>query len=86
MSLSEGGGEPSIHPFHPLRALARGFLAGRALGDAEHPGCALSISSSSGVRGRLDDAREREEDTEGSGVVIGLGGLIGGGGVTDTER
>jgi hypothetical protein len=57
MSLSEGTGEPSIHPFHPFLCAMR-FFRGLGGGVVWFDSNFIMSSSSSGVRGRLDDVRE----------------------------
>jgi len=102
MSLSEGAGEPSTHPFHPFLCATRFFrfflffFLGRSVS---------SISSSSaGVRGLLEDVRDVEaeierprcgllEDLRDVEVELDVGvsdgrraGKYPGGGVTEIER
>lgn len=91
MSFSDGGGEPSTQPFQPFLAACRFFLGGFATGS----GCgdivptlrprSVRVSPSSGVRGLLEEAVDVAEDKEGSGVLGGDEGGIGGG-VTELER
>ena len=81
ISFSDGSGEPSTQPFHPF--LAATLFFGGCLGFGEASGNKNS-SSSSGVKGRLEDVREVEEEMEGPGVEMGDDGK--GGGVTDTDR
>ena len=91
MSFSDGGGEPSTHPFHPFFTATRRFRGCLGVeGGGEPIACAVSIGSkSSGVLGRLDDVREVLDESEGPGVDAGVDGVrIGndGGGVTDNDR
>lgn len=91
MSFSDGGGEPSTQPFQPFLAACRFFLGGLATWS----GCgdmvptlrprSVKLSPSSGVWGLFDDAVEVAEEREGSGVLGGDEGGIGGG-VTELER
>lgn len=100
MSLSEGVGEPSTHPFHPFLCATRFFRFFFFLGRS-----VSSISSSSaGVRGLLEDVRDVETEIERPrrGLLEGLwdvedeldvgvsdgrrAGKYPGGGVTETER
>lgn len=85
MSFSEGGGEPSTHPFHPFFA-ADLFLRGCE----SNPGFTSKSSSSSGVRGLFDDVREVLDELDGPGVEDGVDkkciGDEPGGGVTETDR
>ena len=90
ISFSEGGGEPSTHPFHPFFT-ATLFLRGAAGNGADWlPDWEPITSSSAGVRGLLDEVRDVLDEIEGSGVEPGVkswgGGEDVGEGVTDTDR
>lgn len=82
INFSDGGGEPSTHPFQPFLT-ATLFLRG-----LEDVGVYFS-SSSSGVNGLLDDVRDVPTEVVGAGVDVEVeargGGVEGGGGVTDTD-
>lgn len=69
--MSEGGGEPSTQPFQPFFAAER-FLRGSCGADRVASSVGSKASSSSGVRGLLDDVREVLEDIEGPGVEAGV--------------
>jgi hypothetical protein len=89
MSFSEGGGDPSTQPFQPFLAAAR-FLRGGGAEIAVRCAWASNDSSSSGVRGLLDEVCDVLEEMEGPGVEPGVDawrrrGEVGDG-VTDTER
>lgn len=84
ISFSDGGGEPSTHPFHPFLTATLLFLGGGCDG-GEVATIASSIGpSSQGVRGRFEDVRDVTEELDGPGVERGDDAM--GGGVTDTER
>jgi len=81
ISFSDGGGEPSTQPFHPFLAGGRFFLIRDSIGKRGNS------SSSSGVRGLLEDVRDVLDEFEGPGVEYGDDGIGGGdGGVTDSDR
>lgn len=86
MSFSEGGGEPSTQPFQPFLAATLFLRGGRGGGDdvATLRPRSVKPSSSSGVRGRLDEVAEVLDEMDGPGVVGGEDGM--GGGVTERDR
>ena len=86
MSFSDGGGEPSTQPFHPLRAAGRFFLSLLMTGpwlSTLWPRSVIS-SPSSGVYGRFEDVADVREEMDGPGVVGGDEGM--GGGENEAER
>lgn len=95
ISFSDGGGEPSTHPFHPFLTAVRFFLAccaccccwgggGGGVAEAMLWRLLFSSSPSSGVCGRFDELADVVDEMDGPGVVGGEDGM--GGGVTDTDR
>jgi len=73
ISFSEGGGEPSTHPFQPFLAAVR-FL--RTLGTGAEAlllGFVLMSSSSCGVFSLPSDPCDVADETEGPGVQSGVG-------------
>ena len=98
ISFSDGGGEPSTHPFHPFLTATLFLRGGLDDDDDEAVGSYFSSSSSSspssssssGVSGLLDDVRDVPTELVGAGVDVEVdareGGDERGGGVTETDR
>jgi hypothetical protein len=84
ISFSDGGGDPSTHPFHPFFTATRFFRFGLIVNVV---GRRPRSSSSFGVRGLLDDVRDVLDELDGPGVdaadAIAAGDNGIGGGVTE---